>query len=526
MAFGQPRIEYKTNAQMRTMHEAGLVLSRALDAAVAAAAPGVTTARLDDVFAAVLQDAGAKSNFLGYHGFPATICTSVNEEVVHGIPGGRVLADGDIISIDGGAIVDGWHSDSARTVIVGTADPEDVRLSEVTEEAMWRGIAALATGKFVGDIGNAVDDYVSSVPGKPLGILEDYVGPRNRLRDAHGPGRAELPHRPPRAEDPPGAVPRNRAHAGPRQHRDRHPGRRLDRRHHRRQALLPVGALRRRAREGDLGPLGAGRGSGETGAARRRARPDSLGPNYKATRGFSGDAQNPWRRKTHSARDFACRGSAGAHNGAMGATGAITDVAGIRVGHVQKSGDGWLSGVTVVLPPPGTVGSVDVRGGGPATHETDALDPTTLSQTVDAVVLTGGSAFGLAAAGGASAGARRTAEASRSPAGLFRSCRRPRSSTWAAAAISPPAPDEAMGYAATAAAAGQPEGHDVERGNVGAGTGAAIGRGPYKGGVGTASLTLETSPRRAGGGRSHSGSQRAGATFWHIAVRGNPAACV
>ena len=83
--------------------------------------------------------------------------------MVHGIPGNRVLNDGDIISIDGGAIVDGWHSDSARTVIVGTPDPEDVRLSEVTEEAMWRGIAALATGKFVGDIGCAVDDYVASV---------------------------------------------------------------------------------------------------------------------------------------------------------------------------------------------------------------------------------------------------------------------------------------------------------------------------------------------------------------------------
>jgi len=176
MAFGQTRIEYKTNAQMRTMHEAGLVLSRALDAAVAAAVPGVTTRDLDAVFGGVLKEAGATSNFLGYHGFPATICTSVNEEVVHGIPGDRVLNDGDIISIDGGAIVDGWHSDSARTVIVGTADPEDQRLSDVTEEAMWRGIAALAKGKFVGDIGNAVDDYVSSVPGKPLGILEDYVG--------------------------------------------------------------------------------------------------------------------------------------------------------------------------------------------------------------------------------------------------------------------------------------------------------------------------------------------------------------
>ncbi|WP_120523142.1 type I methionyl aminopeptidase [Arthrobacter celericrescens] len=176
MAFGQPRIEYKSNQQMRKMHEAGLVLSRALDAAVAAAKPGVSTRELDAVFAAVLNDAGAKSNFLGYHGFPATICASVNEEVVHGIPGDRVLQDGDIISIDGGAIVDGWHSDSARTVIVGTVDPEDQRLSDVTEEAMWRGIAALAKGKFVGDIGNAIDDYVSAVPGKPLGILEDYVG--------------------------------------------------------------------------------------------------------------------------------------------------------------------------------------------------------------------------------------------------------------------------------------------------------------------------------------------------------------
>jgi methionyl aminopeptidase len=161
---------------MRTMHEAGLVLSRALEAAVAAAAPGVTTKQLDEVFAAVLLEAGAKSNFLGYHGFPATICTSVNEEVVHGIPGDRVLQDGDIISIDGGAIVNGWHSDSARTVIVGTPDPEDQRLSDVTETALWHGIAALAKGKFVGDIGAAVDDYVSSVPGKPLGILEDYVG--------------------------------------------------------------------------------------------------------------------------------------------------------------------------------------------------------------------------------------------------------------------------------------------------------------------------------------------------------------
>jgi L-aminopeptidase/D-esterase-like protein len=175
----------------------------------------------------------------------------------------------------------------------------------------------------------------------------------------------------------------------------------------------------------------------------------------------------------------------------MGATGAITDVAGIRIGHVQKSDGGWLSGVTVVLPPPDTVGSVDVRGGGPATHETDALDPTTLSSRVDAVVLTGGSAYGLAAAGGAMRWCEENGRGFPVPGGLV--------PIVPAAAIFDlgrggdfsARPDEAMGYAATAAAAEQPEGHDVERGNVGAGAGAAIGRGAYKGGVGTASVTLE-----------------------------------
>ena len=174
--FRQQRVEYKSADQIRTMREAGLVLAGALDQTVAAARVGVSTRELDGVFAAVLKEAGATSNFLGYHGFPASICTSVNHEVVHGIPGDYVLQDGDIISIDGGAVIRGWHSDSARTVIVGNPRPEDVRLSRVTEEAMWRGIAALATGKFVGDIGSAIDDYVSSVEGPALGILQDYVG--------------------------------------------------------------------------------------------------------------------------------------------------------------------------------------------------------------------------------------------------------------------------------------------------------------------------------------------------------------
>ncbi len=176
MAFGQPKVQYKTIDQMRLMRKAGLVLANALDEAVAAAVPGARTGDLDTAFAKVLAQADATSNFLGYYGFPATICVSVNEEVVHGIPGERTLQDGDILSIDGGCIIDGWHADSARTVIVGPADPADVRLSEVTEAAMWRGIAALASGTHVGDVGGAIDDYVHSVDGPALGILEDYVG--------------------------------------------------------------------------------------------------------------------------------------------------------------------------------------------------------------------------------------------------------------------------------------------------------------------------------------------------------------
>jgi len=176
----------------------------------------------------------------------------------------------------------------------------------------------------------------------------------------------------------------------------------------------------------------------------------------------------------------------------MGAMGAITDVSGIRVGHVQKSGEGWLSGVTVVLPPPGTVASVDVRGGGPGTHETDALDPTTLTSTVDAVVLTGGSAFGLAAAHGAQRWCEENGRGFGVPGGVVPIVPAAaifdlgRGGNFAAR------PGADMGYAATAAAAARKAGHDVDRGNVGAGTGAAIGRGRYKGGVGTASITLDT----------------------------------
>ena len=170
--------------------------------------------------------------------------------------------------------------------------------------------------------------------------------------------------------------------------------------------------------------------------------------------------------------------------------GSISDVPGIRVGHVQRDSGGWLTGVTVVLPPPDTVGSVDVQGGGPATHETDALDPTTLVSTVDAIVLTGGSAYGLASAAGAQRWCEEDGRGFSVPGGVV--------PIVPAAAIfdlgrggdftARPTPE--MGYAATAAAAAQKEGHDVGRGNVGAGTGALLGR-TYKGGVGSAAVALE-----------------------------------
>ena len=170
---------------------------------------------------------------------------------------------------------------------------------------------------------------------------------------------------------------------------------------------------------------------------------------------------------------------------------AITDVPGLRVGHAGRAGEGWLTGVTVVLPPAGTVGSVDVRGGGPGTHETDALDPTTMTRIVDAVVLTGGSAFGLAAAQGAQRWCEENGRGFAVPGGVV--------PIVPAAAIFDlgrggdfaARPDADMGYAATVDAATRGITHDVERGNVGAGTGALIGRGAFKGGVGTASITLD-----------------------------------
>lgn len=176
--FGLERIEIKSVDEILLMRQAGLVVAEALGAVVAALEVGVTTAEMDAVAAEVISDRGAQSSFLGYQGFPATICISVNDEVVHGIPGDRIVQDGDIVSIDCGAIVDGWHGDSAVTCIVGAVDAADARLSAVTEDAMWAGIAALATAERLHEVGAAVEDSVlaSSLPTMPYGIVQEYVG--------------------------------------------------------------------------------------------------------------------------------------------------------------------------------------------------------------------------------------------------------------------------------------------------------------------------------------------------------------
>src|SRR5881398_4067800 len=139
--------------EIAKMRRAGRVVAEMHEKCVAAAKPGVTTLDLDKVAREVLDRRGARSNFLGYHGFPAVICTSPNDVIVHGIPGDYRLKDGDIISIDCGAIIDGWHGDAAYTAFVGSGHaPELLELSRVTEESMWAGIAAMKQGNRLVDV--------------------------------------------------------------------------------------------------------------------------------------------------------------------------------------------------------------------------------------------------------------------------------------------------------------------------------------------------------------------------------------
>ena len=169
----------KSRDEREKMREAGHMVAEILAKLRSVVRPGITTADLDAIAAAELKQRGARASFLGYHGYPTSVCTSVNDEIVHGIPGKRVLKDGDIISIDFGAIYNGWHGDSAITVPVGKVSSEVKRLLKVTEDALYRGIAAARAGNRVQDIGRAVQSFVEA---EGFSVVRQYGG--------HGVGRS------------------------------------------------------------------------------------------------------------------------------------------------------------------------------------------------------------------------------------------------------------------------------------------------------------------------------------------------
>jgi methionyl aminopeptidase len=167
-------IQIKTFDELKIMRKAGLLVGQTLNLLRESIKVGMRTDALDAIAAASIKRGGGTSNFLGYHGYPATICISINDEIVHGIPGDRVINDGDVVSIDCGAIIDGWHGDAAFSVGVGNVDPADKKMMDVCEESMWRGIAAGKLGGRLTDIGYAIEQYTNS-QGK-YGILQEYGG--------------------------------------------------------------------------------------------------------------------------------------------------------------------------------------------------------------------------------------------------------------------------------------------------------------------------------------------------------------
>ncbi len=180
-------IRLRSVSDIEKMKRAGHAVALCHQRVEAAIAPGVSTQELDDIVRDTLAEVGATSNFLGHHGFTGRICASVNDEIVHGIPGPRRLNEGDIIAVDIGAIVDGFHGDSAWTYPVGAISEENQRLLRDTEAALYEGLRQATAGKRLGDVGHAIEVYASE---RGYGIVQEYGG--------HGIGREmwEEPHIP------------------------------------------------------------------------------------------------------------------------------------------------------------------------------------------------------------------------------------------------------------------------------------------------------------------------------------------
>jgi len=190
------RLKQRHADDIASLRRAGRVVAEMHQAIRESARPGVTTGELDEIAAAVIRRNGATSNFLGYHGFPGVICASVNDELIHGIPGPRSLVEGDVLSVDCGAIVEGWHGDAAFTMVVGASSAAADALLTVANRALAAGIGAMRAGNHVGDIGAAIDEVVSAAG---YGSPHDYCG--------HGIGRAmheapDVPNRGRRGKGP------------------------------------------------------------------------------------------------------------------------------------------------------------------------------------------------------------------------------------------------------------------------------------------------------------------------------------
>lgn len=178
MTMGGKVLTTKRPEDFARMEVAGRCVAAVHDAIRAIVRPGVTTEQLDAIAAEVTRKHDCRPSFLGYHGFPKTICTSPNAAIVHGIPGGYELKDGDLISIDAGAIYEGWHGDAAFTVGVGNVPNDVQKLLDVTEKALWNGLRQVRVGKRLGDVGHAIE---STAEPRGYGVVREYVG--------HGIGR-------------------------------------------------------------------------------------------------------------------------------------------------------------------------------------------------------------------------------------------------------------------------------------------------------------------------------------------------
>jgi methionyl aminopeptidase len=173
VSFSKQKIKLKSADQVDKMQASAEILASAFLEIRKLVRPGVTTGDLDEAIEAIIREAGCVPSFKGYHGFPASACISVNEEVVHGIPGKRALLEGDIVGIDVGLIKDGWHADSAETIPVGNISPETLKLLQVTEECLRRGIEAIAPGKRISEIGIAVEKHARD---NGFSVVESLVG--------------------------------------------------------------------------------------------------------------------------------------------------------------------------------------------------------------------------------------------------------------------------------------------------------------------------------------------------------------